>query len=136
MKGAFQLVRVAGIPIRIHWSFGILILWVVYTAVSYDLSWQATLMSVAIVLTIFLCVVLHEYGHALTARRFGVNTKDIILSPIGGIARLDFIPENPREEILIAIAGPAVNLLIASLLLAIAFFFTPYWVDLGSRQFW
>jgi len=136
MKGAFQLVRVAGIPVRIHWSFGILILWVVYTAMSYDLGWQATLMSIAIVLTIFLCVVLHEYGHALTARRFGVETKDIILSPIGGIARLDFIPENPREEILIAIAGPAVNLVIASVLLAIAAFFTPYWVDLGSRQFW
>jgi len=136
MKGAFQLVRVAGIPVRIHWSFGILILWVVYTAVSYDLGWQATLMSVAIVLTIFLCVVLHEYGHALTARRFGVDTKDIILSPIGGIARLDFIPEKPREEILIAIAGPAVNLVIASVLLAIAIFLTPYWVDLGSRQFW
>ena len=136
MKGAFQLVRVAGIPIRIHWSFGILIAWVIYTAVSYDLGWQATLMSVAIVLTIFLCVVLHEYGHALTARRFGVETRDIILSPIGGIARLDFIPEKPREEILIAIAGPAVNLVIATILLAIAIFFTPYWVDLGSRQFW
>ncbi len=136
MKGAFQLIRVAGIPIRIHWTFGILIAWVVYTAVSYDLGWQATLMSVAIVLTIFLCVVLHEYGHALTARRFGVNTKDIILSPIGGIARLDFIPENPREEILIAVAGPAVNLVIASLLLGITMLFTPYWVDLGSRQFW
>jgi Zn-dependent protease len=136
MKGAFQLVRVAGIPVRIHWSFGLLILWVVYTAISYDLGWQATLMSIAIVLTIFLCVVLHEYGHALTARQFGVDTKDIILSPIGGIARLDFIPENPREEILIAIAGPAVNLVIATVLLGIAIFFTPYWVDLGSRQFW
>ncbi len=136
MKGAFQLVRVAGIPVRIHWSFGILILWVVYTAISFDLSWQATLMSVAIVLTIFLCVVLHEYGHALTAKRFGVSTKDIILYPIGGIARLDFIPENPRQEILIAIAGPAVNLVIAVVLLSITMLFTPYWVDLGSRQFW
>lgn len=136
MKGAFQLVRVAGIPVRIHWSFGILILWVIYTAVSYDLGWQGTLMSIAIVLTVFLCVVLHEYGHALTARRFGVDTKDIILSPIGGIARLDFIPEKPREEILIALAGPAVNFVIASVLLIIAILFTPYWVDLGSRQFW
>lgn len=136
MKGTFQLARIARIPVRVHWTFGLLILWVAFAAVSAGMSVAGTLLSLAIVLTVFGCVVLHEYGHALTARRFGVNTRDIILTPIGGIARLEYIPEKPMQEILIALAGPAVNLVIALLLALYAILFTPYWIDLTSPYFW
>lgn len=78
------------------------------------------------VLLVFLCVVLHEYGHALTARKFGVKTEDIILSPIGGVARLRSMPEKPKHEFLIAIAGPMVNLVIATFLGIILFLSTQH----------
>ena len=136
MTGALQIAKVAGIPVRVHWTFGLLLLWVVYISISGGLDLRYTLLSVGIVAVVFLCVVLHEYGHALTARRFGVNTRDIILSPIGGIARLEYIPEKPIQEIIIAIAGPAVNLVIAAVLLVTAWIIIPDQVNLTSASFW
>ncbi|MDX1406479.1 MAG: site-2 protease family protein [Saprospiraceae bacterium] len=127
MKGVFQIARFAGIPVKLHWSFGLLMLWVIYAAVSSGLDSRGVILSVVIVSVIFACVVMHEYGHALTARRYGVRTRDIILSPIGGIARLSHIPEKPAHEMLIALAGPAVNAVIALVLLAV--------ISIGEQRF-
>lgn len=136
MRGAVRLVRFAGIPVYLHWTFGLLILWVGWAAVSSGLPLSWILMSVGLVCAVFVCVVLHEYGHALTARQYDVRTRDIILSPIGGIARLERIPEKPRQEMIIAIAGPTVNILIAGALLVIMAIFTAQNVNVFSRGFW
>jgi len=121
MKGAFQIAKWAEIPVRIHWSFALIFVWVAYTGVSNGMSWDLIGWSMGFMVALFVCVVLHEYGHALTARRFGVRTRDIILSPIGGIARLEKLPEKPIQEFYVAIAGPLVNV-------AIALVLSPYFV--------
>ena len=116
MKWSYDIARVAGIDVRVHVTFVFLLLWVAL------IRWQATgdLVGVAagvgFIILLFGCVVLHEFGHALTAKRFGIVTKDIILLPIGGVARMESNPEDPRQEILVALAGPAVNFAIALLL--------------------
>lgn len=113
MRGAFHLVTLFKIPVRMHWTFLLLFAWVIYSGQTQSGDIRYTLWSSLLVLTIFICVVLHEFGHALTARRYGVQTRDIILSPIGGIARLNKLPEQPLQELLVAIAGPLVNVGIA-----------------------
>lgn len=108
-KGTIQIAKIAGIPIRLHWSFLLIFIWVGYNGWKENMPWQGFLFLELYVLILFLCVVLHEYGHALTARVYGNKTRDILLTPIGGIARLESISEKPLEELLIAVAGPAVN---------------------------
>lgn len=115
--------EVFGIPVKLHWTFSLLLLWVIGASWNYGLTFQQTGWQLLFVFSLFLCVVLHEYGHALTARRFGVMTRDIILSPIGGIARLERLPEKPIQEFLVAIAGPLVNVAIAILLLPYFYFY-------------
>jgi Zn-dependent protease/CBS domain-containing protein len=116
MKWSLNLGRIAGIKILVHWTFIILIGWIVFSEMQRGSDLTATLLSIVFVLTIFACVVLHELGHALTAKRFGVKTKMITLLPIGGVASLERIPENPKQELLVAVAGPAVNVVIALVL--------------------
>lgn len=116
MKGSVRIARVAGIDIGVHWTFWLLIAFFVFHSVSAGADVVQTFRVVAYVMALFLCVVLHELGHALTARRFGVQTKDITLLPIGGMARLNRIPDKPIEELLIAVAGPLVNVVIAAML--------------------
>lgn len=113
---AFQIARVWGIPVRLHWTFLLLFVAIGLLASGREDATPYFLWSSLMVLVVFFCVVLHEFGHALTARRFGVNTVDIILSPIGGIARLDRLPPKPIEEFLVAIAGPMVNVGIAGVI--------------------
>ncbi|MDO8366798.1 MAG: site-2 protease family protein [Saprospiraceae bacterium] len=116
MKNALFLGSVAGIRIYIHWTFLILIGWIVFSNLRTGANTQEVLWSVLFVLTIFACVTLHELGHALTAKRYHIKTRDITLLPIGGVANMESIPENPKEELLVALAGPAVNVVIFGIL--------------------
>lgn len=116
MKYALSLGRIAGIKVYIHWTFLILIAWTLYSDVRAGLGPVDMVWSVVFVLAIFVCVTMHEYGHALAARRYGIQTRDITLLPIGGLAKLEGMPEKPKEELVVAIAGPAVNVVIVIIL--------------------
>ncbi len=111
---SFQVARVLDIPIRIHFTFLLILVWAGWVASSAGGSVVA---AIILLLLIFLCVVLHELGHAVVAKRFGVATQEIVLYPLGGVARLDSMPSG-KAELMIAIAGPLVNLAIAVLMLA------------------
>ncbi len=113
MKWSWKLGRIAGIDVKIHLTFALLLVWIGFSTVFAGGNMTSVVNDVLFVLALFLCVVLHEFGHALTARLFGVQTQDITLLPIGGVARLEKMPEDPKEEFLVAVAGPAVNLVIA-----------------------
>lgn len=114
MRWSFHLGRLAGIPLRVHYTFLLLLAWIVFRAFGAGASPLGAMLDTAFVLAVFGSVVLHELGHALTARRFGVRTRDIMLLPIGGVASLEHMPRSSREELWIAIAGPLVNLAIAA----------------------
>ena len=104
-----------GIPVRIHWTFGLILVWMGWVAYQESLTLSEFAWFALIVILLFSCVVLHEFGHALMARHFNIPARDIYLLPIGGMLRLEYLPDIPRKEIWIAIAGPLVNLFLALL---------------------
>lgn len=122
MKNSLQVGSVAGIGIKLHWTFLLLVAGIFAYYLFQGNTVAAALVGVALVMAVFGCVVLHELGHALTARRFHVATRDITLYPIGGVARLQRIPEEPLREFWIAVAGPAVNVVIAAVLVGVILF--------------
>ncbi len=116
MKWSIRIGKLFGIPVYIHVTFILFLVWIaiIIWRQAQDISMVAW--GILFILSIFLCVVLHEFGHALTARRYGISTRDVTLLPIGGLARLERMPEDPRQELWVALAGPAVNVVIALVL--------------------
>lgn len=119
MRWSFRVGSIFGIRVEVHVTFLIYVLWIAAMQGLFTGNVPLALRTVALLLMVFVCVLLHELGHALMARRFGVRTRDIILLPFGGVARLQRMPEKPSQEMLVAIAGPLVNVAIAALLAAV-----------------
>ncbi|HEY2374532.1 MAG TPA: site-2 protease family protein [Gemmatimonadaceae bacterium] len=117
MRWSWRLGRVAGIDLYVHATFVLLLAWVAFQ--EYAQGPAAIAASMIYIIALFAIVVLHELGHALTARRYGIRTRDITLLPIGGVARLERMPRDPRQELLVALAGPAVNVVLAIVLYGI-----------------
>lgn len=118
MSWSFPIGHLFGSEIRVHATFFLLLAWI-GAAVWVESGAAAAAVSLVYVLVLFACVVAHEFGHALTARRFGIRTPDVTLLPIGGVARLAKMPDKPGQEILVALAGPAVNVVIFLVLFAL-----------------
>lgn len=121
MKWQWKLGRFAGIDVFVHATFLLIIGWVGYSHWLMHRDWIEVFKGIGFILALFGCVVLHEYGHALTARKFGIKTRDITLYPIGGVARLERMPDRPIEELWVALMGPAVNVVIAAIVFAVLF---------------
>src|SRR5438105_3001815 len=116
MLWSVSIGRIAGTAVRIHITFLLFLIWIwvaSYVSGGAEAAWNGLLFMVLL----FLCVLAHEFGHIFAARAFGIETPDVTLLPIGGVARLARIPEKPYQELLIALAGPAVNVVIAAVLL-------------------
>ena len=115
MKWVYTIGRLGGTEVKVHLTFVLFLAW--WAVGGYQQAGAAGALAAAFwLLAVFACILLHEFGHILMARRFGVRTPDVILLPIGGVARLERIPEEPRQELLIALAGPAVTAAIALVL--------------------
>src|ERR671912_1521597 len=109
---------IAGTVVRVHMTFLLFLVWIGAT------QWRvggrdAALEGVLFIVLIFACVLAHEFGHIFAARRYGIRTPEVTLWPIGGVASLERIPEKPGEELIVALAGPAVNVVIALALLVV-----------------
>ncbi|MBV8550727.1 MAG: site-2 protease family protein [Acidobacteriaceae bacterium] len=121
MRWSWKIGRFAGIDLYVHATFFLLILWVVILHWLVGRSVAAVVSGVEFILALFACVVLHEFSHALTARRFGVKTKDITLLPIGGVSHFEKMPEKPWQEFWVSVAGPLSNIAIAILIYIVLF---------------
>ena len=122
MKWSLKLGSFAGIRVYLHWTFVLLLGWILFSHLGRGHDWAEAWTGVGFIIALFGCVLLHEFGHALTAKRYGIRTQDITLLPIGGIARLERLPGNPRQELWVTLAGPAVNVVIAGVLFMVLWF--------------
>jgi Zn-dependent protease/predicted transcriptional regulator len=117
MKWSLKIGKFAGTSVYVHATFLILIAWLVLTEWGATHNARAVIGAVLFIMALFACVVAHEFGHALAARRFGIPTHDITLLPIGGVSSLERIPDDPRQELWVALAGPAVSVAICVVIL-------------------
>jgi Zn-dependent protease/CBS domain-containing protein len=120
MGGSIKVGRAFGIDVKVHWTFLLLLAFFGFTAYQNSGSLGSALVTVGVIVALFVCVLLHEYGHSLVAQRLGIEIADITILPIGGLARLKSLPEKPWDEVKIAIAGPLVNVVLAPLFFGVA----------------
>lgn len=116
MRGSWKIGTFAGIGVYIHPTFLILIFWILFVYWTIGHNLETVVSGLLFTLALFVCVVLHEFGHALTARRYGIGTREITLLPIGGVSSLERIPEEPGQEFRVAAMGPVVSIAIAAVL--------------------
>ena len=138
MGWSVKLFSVGGTAVRMHLTFLLLLAWIAGVQWMHGTPADA-LYGVTFILVLFACVVLHEFGHIAAARRYGIRTPDVTLLPIGGVASMERMPEKPAQEIVVALAGPAVNLIIAVvLILALGITFNPETMSFEALQssFW
>src|SRR3712207_7922115 len=118
MLWSIPVARVAGTVVRLHVTFLLFLVWI--GAGQWRAGGQAAALDgVLFIVLLFACVLAHEFGHIVAARRYGIRTPEVTLWPIGGIASLERIPEKPGEELVVALAGPAVNVVIAAVLILV-----------------
>ena len=113
MGGSFKIGRFSNIDVKVHWTF--LLLLAFYAFVGYQTSGSlvGALTATAVIMALFICVLLHEFGHSLVAQRLGIEIHDITLLPIGGVSNLESLPEKPSDEVKISAAGPLVSVVLA-----------------------
>ena len=120
MKGSVKLFSVRGIAVRVHFTFALILIWAAYRwGVQAGAGMTGALFGIVVTVLLFTCVILHELAHSLTAMRYGVTVREITLLPIGGLAQMEEIPDNPAQELKISLAGPLTNIAIAILLILI-----------------
>lgn len=127
---SFKIAQVSGIPVKLHWSFILIVLLLIYMSVFKDLSFPKLFSFCLLFALLFACVLLHELGHVLAARWLNIEARDIILSPVGGLARIEAMEDFPKKEILVALAGPMVNFI-----LALTLFLYLYFIAAGDWNF-
>jgi len=127
MKRSFKISRLGGITINMHWTFLILLAWVIAANSVQGLTWDKIMWSFIFIVLVFLSVLLHELGHLWAAKHFNILTKEITLLPTGGISYYENFPKSPKEELLISLVGPVINLGIAGLLLPFIQSHAPIW---------
>lgn len=133
MKWSLYIGKPAGIKVFIHWTFILLIIWFSWMHLQQGHGLVEITMGLLFLAALFACVTFHEFGHALMAQRYGIETRDINLLPIGGVARLERMPEDPKQELAVAIAGPAVNVAIAAGLYLLMLFLGQADIELGHH---
>lgn len=116
MSGSFKILTWKGVGLYMHWTFFLLVGYIILSSAAFGHTAESLIWSLFFLAAFFICITLHEFGHAFVASRFGIHATQIVLLPIGGVANMEKFPENPKQELAISIAGPLTNVLIAALI--------------------
>src|SRR5687767_13401948 len=123
MGGSFKIGRFSGIDVKVHWTFLLLLAFFAFLGYQTSGSLAGALTATAVIVALFICVLLHEFGHSLVAQRLGLGIHSITLLPLGGVSNLESLPEKPSDEVKITLAGPLVNVVLAPIFVALGLLF-------------